>query len=321
MDSKIKNYISQYSLYGIAIQPKKRGEHSIIALSSMETSNNNQIEIISDTLTNNVFPRQSGSDFNLISSIQVKYPITRLEFSPANKNLLAASSDCLRLYSIEDLNIKEILSFPHNAPLSSLNFSKVNPDIIGITSVDTSVSLYNVKENKKINSFKGSNKECYDISFSPNEETFIVCGGDGNIRLFDLRTNDSSIIFDTNSKEIIMKNSVNKLNDNFYSFLTLNGANGYVVDRRNYNTIYKKLSYHKSSINNCTWSPKSNCQLFSVSDDKNAVFWDIQFINGQEARMYQEESFAIENCEWMDFDSEDWVGIVGEKTFRLLRVR
>lgn len=317
-----KTYNSTKQLYGISFHPSpsftNNPNNIHIAISSMETSINNQIEII--TTENPEFAREQTS-LSLLCSVQVKYPITKLEWSTSNPSLLAASSDILRVYSFTGSNsfnqeLRETISFNHDAPLTSLSWNPVNPSIIGVSSSDTSSSIYDINSCKELVTLKTNYSECYDIAFMTDGEKFLTCGGDGNIRMFDMRKlNQSNIIYEKSKKESIMKISINQNNDNFFSFISLESHEINIIDKRNSKMIYKTLSYHKDNVNNCIWAPKSNCFALSVSDDKSAILWDVQ----SEALLSYTSDTEIENCAWGTV-SENWVGITGDKSFKMLRV-
>ena len=313
-----KTYFSSKPIYGIAFHPDQNAtpyQNSInIAISSMETSQSNLIEIISIT---NPDTTSEETHFSLLCDQQVKYPITKLEWSLSHPSILAASSDILRLYSFANGNqLNELVALEHTAPLTSLNWNPVNPSLIAVSSNDTTASVYDINLSKEIINIKGNNKECYDIAYSADGDSFFTCGGDGAIRMFDMRTNSkSTLIYESKNKECIMKLSVNQINDNFLSFTSLDSSEVNIIDRRNPNMIYKKMSYHKDNVNNCIWGPNTNCFVLSVGDDHCATLWDVQ----SEALLSFTADFEVENCAW-GYVYDNWVGIAGEKCFMMLKV-
>jgi WD40 repeat protein len=115
-----------------------------------------------------------------------------------------------------------------------------------------------------------------------------------------------------------MKIEINQLNNNFLSFITLNSNEINIIDLRNYGMIYKTLYYHKDSVNKSIWVPQSDYCLVSVGDDKNAVYWNIQNLNGNENIMLYNSDFEIENCAFCE--NNNYIGITGDKKVRILKV-
>jgi WD repeat-containing protein 68 len=309
----VKIYSCNYYLYGISFQYNKFSQNIILGVSSMETSNNNIIKILSINEDNN----NSQNNFNEISTIKVEYPITQIEFSKNYNNLFATTSDSLRIYSLSSKIIQNI-EFKYNAPLTSLSWKNQNSSLIGFSSINSTVSINDINKEKEINKLIANDKECYKINFDENSSCFYTCGADGTIRLFDLRKiNKYNKIYESNDN--IIKIDINQSNNNYLSFITLNSNEINIIDLRNTNKIYKTLFYHNNSVNNCIWIPESDYCLLSVSDDKNAIFWNIQNLNGNEALMNYKSDYEIENCSFCYY--KNWVGITNNKEFRLLKLK
>ena len=304
---KNPTYESSYYLYGISFQYNKYSQNLNFVISSMETSNNNMIKVLSIN---------QEKEFKELSSIKVQYPISQIEFSKSYNNIFASASDSLKIYS---LSSKIILNkeFEYNAPLTSLSWKNQDSSLIGVSSLDSTVSINDINKEIEVNNLISNDKECYQINFVEATSHFYTCGADGCIRLFDLRNlTEYNKIY--NSNQTIMKIEINQLNNNFLSFITLNSNEINIIDLRNYGMIYKTLYYHKDSVNKSIWVPQSDYCLVSVGDDKNAVYWNIQNLNGNENIMLYNSDFEIENCAFCE--NNNYIGITGDKKVRILKV-
>lgn len=64
----------------------------------------------------------------------------------------------------------------------------MNTNIIGAVSLDGICTLWDIVSQHPVSKIKAHTKEIYDIAFSSlNPDTFLTCGKDGSIRMFDMR--------------------------------------------------------------------------------------------------------------------------------------
>ena len=166
-------------------------------------------------------------------------------------------------------------------------------------------------------------KEVYDISLGPDEFTFMSTGADGSVRLFDSRSaNTSSIIFETIDKSPLTRLKWNTYNPNFILTVILDKNEIYILDQRKLSSPYAILKVHTNVVNNAIWAPQSCTNLISVSDDKNALLWDIYCDSDQPEEYimkYNAES-EIENVAWGDV-TQNWVGIIDGNQAEILRIQ
>ena len=72
-------------------------------------------------------------------------------------------------------------------PLTACDWSHVNNSIVGVSSVDSTCSLWDLNKNEVKYMAIAHDKEVYDISLGPDEFTFMSTGAYGSVRLIDSR--------------------------------------------------------------------------------------------------------------------------------------
>jgi WD repeat-containing protein 68 len=322
-DEYIKSYHSFNKLYGISFQ--NNNSTLRLAVSSLETCNSNKIEIIELDRKNE----------KLIStcSEEVEFPCSKIMWSPSENNntVLASTSDILRLYKYSDISgklnqvcaLNKKQGVGNGGPLTSMDWNRQNPSIIGVCSIDTTVTIWDLTKNEVKTLLIAHDKEVYDMCFGQDENVFISTGADGSVRLFDIRSLDTcSVLFESQDNSPITRVAWNLNNPNFVAALGLDKNLIYVIDQRMANSPYAFLNYHTNVVNAISWAPKSNAYLCSAGDDKNAYIWDIQLIanKSDDPVMSFNAGFEIENLSW-SYTHDEWIGITGGNYLQILRVK
>lgn len=344
-DKEHNPYIKIYKsdedrLYGITFQNSIESNNINFAVSSLNMNTNNSITVASfsqEGLINdeeeNISEKKIIDNKNNIimkSKVDCEFPVSSILFSPheRSKDLLISTSDILRLYSYtgEKISLKAELTKRRKdyiGPLTACDWSRANDAIIGVCSVDTSCTIWDLNKMEVRDIIIAHDKEVYDISLGQDEFTFMSTGADGSIRLFDSRSPDSSsIIFETKDEAPMIRLKWNLINPNFLLTVIIDKNEVCVVDQRNLSTPYAILKVHTNVVNNAIWAPGSNTNLISVSDDKSALLWDIYCDSDQpeEYILKYNADNEIENVAWGDL-TQNWVGIVDGKQAEILRIQ
>lgn len=320
----IKSYSSNVKLYGISFQNNRSQVR--LGVSSIETHESNVIEVVEYDSNIDKLKRTAFAD--------VEFPCTKILWSPSrnNNSVLATTSDFLRLYKYNENSEKISLatSLKKNqqtgnfcGPLTSMDWNKENSSILGVCSIDTTCTIWDLTKNEVKTSIIAHDKEVYDISFCRNENVFITTGGDGSVRVFDTRALDScSIIFESQDNYPLTRVSWNLNNPYFIAALGLDKNIIYIIDQRITNNPYAFLNYHTNVVNAVSWAPNSNAHICSVGDDKNALIWDIQLISNrsEEPLMAFNSDYEIENVSWSE-SNDEWIGITGSNNLQILKVK
>lgn len=177
-----------------------------------------------------------GLGFNRIAEATCSYPVTRILWEPPSAqkqttDLLATSGDHLRLWSLptspsnqstnninrgsransrtgpaQKLTPLALLSNSktpeHTAPLTSLDWNKVSPKLIITSSIDTTCTIWDIPTLTAKTQLIAHDKEVFDVRFCAGSvDTFVSCGADGSVRMFDLRSLEhSTIIYEPSDK-------------------------------------------------------------------------------------------------------------------------
>ena len=330
----IKRYMNDSRLNGITFQSTVEENIINLAVSSLNMSSNNNISILSfnqedkEEEDNNI--NINNNSIILKSKVECSFPVSSILFSPhlENKNLLISTSDLLYLYSYDNEKISLNAAFTKRrkdycGPLTACDWSHVNNSIVGVSSVDSTCSLWDLNKKEVTYMSIAHDKEVYDISLGPDEFTFMSTGADGSVRLSDSRTpNSVNILFETKEKIPLTRIKWNLLNPNFILTVVVDKNEIYVLDQRDLTYPYAILKVHTNVVNNAIWAPQSNTNFISVSDDKSALIWDIYCDSNkpEEYIMKYEAKYEIENVSWGDV-TKNWIGIIDGNQAEVLRIQ
>ena len=341
----IKEYHSDVNLYGISLQNNQNCMR--LAVSSLESPISTEIPKLSYNNNNsNNYSATNPSCLNKIEIIEyfpetdklrkiaqaeTLFPQTKLIWCPAKENntLLASTSDILRIHKFDELQNKLVpacdltkKSKKNSGPLTSMDWNRINTNLIGVCSVDTTCTIWDMQKQDIKTHLIAHDSEVFDINFGANENTFISTGADGSIRLFDLRALDTcSVIFESQDQTPITRVSWNNNDNNYIAAATQDKNFIFIIDVRVLNTPIAYLTYHTNLINAIAWAPSSYSHICSVSDDKTALIWDIQMIENRTEDpilSFKAES-EINNCVWGD-PYEDWIAINAGNVVKMLKV-
>ena len=159
----IKRYISDTRLNGITFQSTVEENVINLAVSSLNMNSNNNISILSfnqedkEEEDNNI--NTNNNAITLKSKVECRFPVSSILFSPhiENKNLLVSTSDLLYLYSYDNETISLKAAFTKRrkdycGPLTACDWSHVNNSIVGVSSVDSTCSLWDLNKKYLLNS-------------------------------------------------------------------------------------------------------------------------------------------------------------------------
>lgn len=179
----------------------------------------------------------SGLEFSRVAEATCSFPITRILWEPPSSqkqttDLLATSGDHLRLWSLPASSMPQFTSNTisrsssvnqkaqplqkltplallsnsktpeHTAPLTSLDWNKLSPKLIITSSIDTTCTIWDIPTLTAKTQLIAHDKEVFDVRFCAGSvDTFVSCGADGSVRMFDLRSLEhSTIIYEPSEK-------------------------------------------------------------------------------------------------------------------------
>jgi len=254
------------------------------------------------------------------------FPPSSILFCPniSNKDLLISTSDSLRIYKYSENKLTFQKEIKGNnkifcGPLTSCDWSHINPSVVGVSSSDTTCTLWDISKSEILSTLIVDDKSVYDISLGDDDCTFMTAGAKGGIRLFDIRTPDTcSVLFHNGNPVSRVKGNI--INNNLVICCFVDKSNIYVLDKRKPDNPYAILEGHLNVVNNAIWAPKSNTNVISVGDDKMGLVWDVYSDYMPKCVMEYKANKFVENVAWGDA-TDEWVGIVYGDNVEILKMK
>ena len=224
----------------------------------------------------------SGSDIHLYR-----------HFNDSSTDLdITASSSPYGLHRVQQLtNSLPGRNLENTAPVTNIDWNFVDPSILGSCSIDTTCTIWNIETGQPKTQLIAHDKQVFDISFSNALDIFASVGGDGSVRLFDLRNLEHSTILYENilsfanpsNTEITLKGSSlfriawNKLDNHFLVTFQEDSNKIILLDNRLPSIPVAELVGHVpgSSLVDICWAPNSSSHLASLASDGQILIWDL----------------------------------------------
>lgn len=300
-------YHSSFPLFGI-----DWSMDDFVCLSSYNEDNRNKIQIIksNDLLT-----------WNKVTEADVIYPVSNMKWLPAHirPRQLATSSDSLRIWSLNDeigtleeqINLslckfKKQSNKMNNGintndknwstkilgelpPVTSFDWNSVDTNILVSSSIDTTCIVWDLKSSNYVKTqLIAHDSEVFDVKFlAKSTHLFASCGGDGSVRVFDLRSlahstiiyeppNINNDIQDHKEQDSALLRLEPSPNDpNVLATFASESNKILILDMRNPETPVLTLTGHSSFVNQIKWHPTKRNILLSCADDCQVLSWDL----------------------------------------------
>jgi WD repeat-containing protein 68 len=319
-------------------------------------------------------------EFTKVAEATHSFPVTRLLWEPQSSqkqstDLLATSGDHLRLWSLPseapspqsnsitrgDRNTRPptkltplaLLSNSktpdHTAPLTSLDWNTIQPNLIITSSIDTTCTIWDIPSLTAKTQLIAHDKEVYDVRFCANStDVFVSCGQDGSVRMFDLRSLEhSTIIYEPNAKDErdangarmsptlaqqtmstpqpLLRLATSPHDTHLLATFAQDSNVVRLLDVRQPGQALFELRGHGGPINCIEWSPHRRGILASGGDDCQVLLWDLfnpatQTVNGSGQTEPHRNPIASWQCDfevgnlgWVPRLSNqeygDWLGV------------
>ena len=251
-------------------------------------------------------------------------------------DLLASSADYLRLWSVsggEDgggqPSLRHLFSTNKGAefcaPLSAIDWNRVQPSLIASSSVDTTCSIWDVEALACKTQLIAHDVEVFDISWAPNPFQFATCSSDGSVRLFDTRVLEHSTVqYESQVNNPILRVMWNRADPNYLAVITMDSPNVAILDIRILMFAVAELRGHSEPVNALCWNPNADQFLCSGAEDSKALIWDVTQKEGESREIssplltYQAQG-EVAGIDW-SLAKQDWIGITFQNKAQLLRV-
>ena len=277
---------------------------------------------------------QYGIEFTRIAEATCSYPITRILWEPPSQqkqmtDLLATSGDHLRLWSLPSptqttqsntiprssganrksapaakLTPLALLSNSktpeHTAPLTSLDWNQLSPKLIITSSIDTTCTIWDIPTLTAKTQLIAHDKEVYDVKFCAGSvDTFVSCGADGSVRMFDLRSLDhSTIIYEPSERSPgaeaspalnapgneqhmpaasppLLRLAASPHDSHLLATFAQDSKIIRILDHRQPGQALLELHGHSAALSCIEWSPTRRGLLASGADDSLVLTWDL----------------------------------------------
>ncbi|XWS50262.1 hypothetical protein CRYUN_Cryun12cG0073200 [Craigia yunnanensis] len=321
-------YESPYPLYAMASVSNLN--HQRIAVGSFIEDYTNRVDIISFD------PEKLSIKTHPTLSFDHPYPPTKLMFQPNRKfpssssfDLLASSSDYLRLWEVRESSI-ESLSVLNNsktsefcAPLTSFDWNDVEPNRIGTSSIDTTCTIWDIEKGVVETQLIAHDKEVYDIAWG-EARVFASVSADGSVRIFDLRDKEhSTIIYESPQPDThLLRLAWNKQDLRYMATILMDSNKVVILDIRSPTMPVAELERHRASVNAIAWAPQGCSHICSAGDDTQALIWELPTVAGPNGidplSMYSAGS-EINQLQW-SAAQPDWISIAFSNKMQLLKV-
>ena len=275
MRNVVFNYVSQNPLYSCSWSNRK-DKPLRIATTSFISQISNTLEIIQ--------LNEQSNQMLKICEAPIEYPPTKVMFSPdtssSSKDLLVTGGLQPQLFEIQGnrlINVATLGSVQDTlSPCTSLDWNSVNKDRLATCSLDTTVTVWSVETHQPVKKLIAHDKEVYDISFANSPDLFGTVGGDGSLRMFDLRSLEhSTILYESQGLNPLLRLRWNQFDSNYIATFASDSHKIIVIDIRRPSIPYVELALHQSNVNAICWSPHSSTHICSASTDRKALIWDL----------------------------------------------
>ncbi|KAJ3238745.1 ddb1 and cul4 associated factor 7 [Chytriomyces hyalinus] len=318
--SHVIEYRSKFNVYALAWR-QTRAEFGL-AIGSCDEAASSHVEVVE---------KRPGSESQMrcVARADFEYPVTKLLWAPekAQSSLVCSTSDLLRVHELVESGEGKALPLrgtlkqnPHqkkssmfSPPLTSFDWSEVDPAVLVTSSIDTTCSVWDMNRLEQKTQLIAHDKAVYDVCFSRNPDIFGSVGADGSLRTFDLRSLEhSTILYETTSRlvsatqtmesQALLRIAWNRLDSNYIAVFGEGGSDAsgagkvVVVDVRVPSVALLELSGHRmrkqevgagaskggsknatiaGGVNAIAWAPHSSAHLCTVGEDAYALVWDL----------------------------------------------
>ncbi|KAF0700364.1 Aste57867_9114 [Aphanomyces stellatus] len=216
--------------------------------------------------------------------VEHPYPATKVLWSPdSNSSNLATTADYLRIWHTQgdtiqcSATLSKYRARENCSPLTSADWNTADPHILGTSSVDTTICIWDLNNTKAPQKeIVAHDGEVYDMAFSTGTNIFASVGGDGSLRVFDLRSLGScTVLYETVDVRPLIRLAWNKLDTNYIAVVLAEGPAALILDLRLPSIPIMELPHETGHMNAIAWSPTSPHYICTVGEQHEALMWDI----------------------------------------------
>jgi len=336
---EIYTYKSQWPIYAMAWSHRPDPSAQFrLAIGSCVEKYSNTVQIIKKS------PAGDDTDLDYVSNELYKacefdhpYPCTKILWSPnkIGRDLLATTGDYLRLWNLTNddsrgicVPKKEVLlnnnkKSEYCAPLTSFDWNDTDPNLVGTSSIDTTVTIWDLEVQQARTQLIAHDREVFDLSFAQGKDVFASVGADGSVRMFDLRSLDhSTIIYESPNLRPLLRLEWNKQDPNYLATFCVDSLSTIIIDIRVPSRAVTELGGHTGCVNANAWAPHSSCHICTAGEDSQALIWDLSTMPSRPVEdpiLAYNANGEINNLQWSTMQP-DWISIAFGDKLQILRV-
>lgn len=214
------------------------------------------------------------------------------------------------------------------APVTSFDWSDIDPGRIAAASIDTTVTIWDVERGIIDTQLIAHDKEVYDVAWG-GVGVFASVSADASVRVFDLRDKEhSTIVYEApRPAQPLIRLAWNRQDPKIMAVIAMDSSQVVILDVRFPTAPIATLTRHTAPVNAVAWAPHSSTHLCSVGDDNQALIWGIspnQQLGGRSSRtrstsevdpvLAYNAGMEVNQLQW-GLANPDWVAICyGNKT-------
>ncbi len=207
--------------------------------------------------------------------------------------------------------------------MTSFDWNTVDTSMICTSSIDTTCTVWDIVARKVKTQLIAHDKEVFDIAWcARSKDLFATVGADGSLRMFDLRSLEhSTIMYETPGGSPLLRLSWNSLDTNYLATFATDSTKAVVLDTRMPALPVAELGGHTAAVNGVSWAPHSACHICTVSDDYQALIWDLSVLPKpiEDPILAYTAEAEVSNMTWSPALC-DWVNIAFDNKVQVLRV-
>lgn len=321
---EIYTYNAPWLIYGM--NWSVRADHKYrLAFGSFLEEYANKVQIVQLDEENSTFTQKASFDH--------PYPTTKIMWLPSEAtdkpDLLGTTGDYMRIWEVTPNNgVRQKCTLNNSkntefcAPLTSFDWNRTDPNIIGTSSIDTTCTIWDLETQCAKTQLIAHDKEVFDMAFASGTHIFASVGADGSVRMFDLRNLEhSTIIYESKNYVPLLRLNWNKQDPNYLAAIMMDSPVAIVLDVRMPSLPVVQLRGHSSCINSLDWAPHSSCHIATAGDDKQAFIWDLRPMPKEieDPLLAYNAEVEINQLCWSSLQP-DWIALAFDQTLQILRV-
>ncbi|QLG70734.1 hypothetical protein HG535_0A06760 [Zygotorulaspora mrakii] len=192
-------------------------------------------------------------------------------------------------------------------PITSFHWNPIDTNLLISCSIDTTCIVWDLQSSTYVKTqLIAHDSEVFDVRFlTQSTQLFASCGGDGSVRVFDLRClAHSTIIYEPNaplensqsnvssesvgaiasvhqgadydnSSKALLRLEPSPFDPNVIATFALDSQSILILDMRNPGSPILTLQGHNAAVNQIKWHPTRRNVIISCSDDCQVLYWDL----------------------------------------------